>query len=126
VVEIDESETNLTLAMKRKILTKLGRKHFPLGFGPAAGDKFVVEEIGDVDDDEEEWGEYQLDRKGYFRVGEGVFTEFDDPEMEFLREKAVKGSKKFIKRDEFQRARYGESEDLEECDGARSKDQSSK
>ena len=126
VAEIDESETNLTLAMKRKILTKLGRKHFPLGFGPAIGDKFVVEEIGEVDDDEEEWGEYQLDRKGYFRVGEGVFTEFDDPEMEFLREKAVKGSTKFIKRDEFQRARYGGREDLEECDRARSKDQSSK
>lgn len=37
-------------------MTKVARKHFPLGFGPATGDKFVVEEIGAADDDEEEWG----------------------------------------------------------------------
>jgi hypothetical protein len=46
IEEIDESETYLTLSMRRKILTKVARKHFPLGFGPAMGDKFVVEEIG--------------------------------------------------------------------------------
>jgi hypothetical protein len=81
VKEVDESETYLTQAMQRKILTNIARKHFPLGFGPAVGDKFVVEEIGAVDDDEEEWGEYQLYRKGSVREGEGIFMDFDDDEI---------------------------------------------
>ncbi|KAI1768792.1 ADP-ribosylation [Hypoxylon sp. FL1150] len=34
-------------------------KYFPYGFGPATGGRFVVEEIGEVDEDEEEYGEYQ-------------------------------------------------------------------
>jgi len=81
VKEVDESETYLTQAMQRRILTNIARKHFPLGFGPAVGDKFVVEEIGAVDDDEEEWGEYQLYRKGFVRGGEGIFMDFDDDEI---------------------------------------------
>jgi hypothetical protein len=84
VKEIDESQTNLTGAMRKKILTQIARKHFPLGFRPAVGDKLVVEEIGEVDDDEEEWGEYQLDRKGYGREGEGMSMNPDDDEMGFL------------------------------------------
>ena len=58
--------------MKQKIMTQMAKKHFPLGYGPAIGDRFVVEEIGQVDDDEEEWGEYQLERHGYERQGEGI------------------------------------------------------
>lgn len=34
-------------------------KWFPYGYGPATGGKFVVEEIGEVDEDEEEYGDYQ-------------------------------------------------------------------
>ncbi|KAI0840903.1 hypothetical protein F5Y06DRAFT_262021 [Hypoxylon sp. FL0890] len=34
-------------------------KWFPYGYGPSTGSKFVVEEIGDVDEDEEEYGDYQ-------------------------------------------------------------------
>lgn len=75
IEEIDSSETNLTLAMKRKIMTKLARKHFPFGYGPAQGSKFVVEEIGEVDEDDEEWGEYQLDRNQYERDGDGIMYE---------------------------------------------------
>lgn len=45
-------------------------KWFPYGFGPAAGTRFVVEEVGDVSEDEEEYGEYQAlrgdeDEDGY-------------------------------------------------------------
>ena len=97
IEEIDESESNLTLSMKRKILTKVARKHFPLGFGPATGDKFIVEEIGAVDDDEEEWGEYQMDRKGFQRDGLGIsYKEEEDDEDE----------ERHNLRDEFQKARY--------------------
>lgn len=34
-------------------------KYFPYGFGPATGNKFTVEEVGDVSEDDEEYGEYQ-------------------------------------------------------------------
>ncbi|KAI0387671.1 ADP-ribosylation [Hypomontagnella monticulosa] len=34
-------------------------KWFPYGYGPATGGRFVVEEIGEVDEDEEEYGDYQ-------------------------------------------------------------------
>ncbi|KAK8044908.1 hypothetical protein PG993_004932 [Apiospora rasikravindrae] len=34
-------------------------KWFPYGYGPATNGKFVVEEVGEVDDDEEEYGDYQ-------------------------------------------------------------------
>ncbi|KAI1078925.1 ADP-ribosylation [Whalleya microplaca] len=34
-------------------------KWFPYGYGPASGTKFVVEEVGEVDEDEEEYGDYQ-------------------------------------------------------------------
>ena len=96
IEEIDKSETNLTLSMRRKIMTKVARKHFPLGFGPATGDKFIVEEIGAVDDDEEEWGEYQMDRKGFQREGLGISYEEDEEDEE----------QRYNLRDEFQKARY--------------------
>ncbi|KAJ7022441.1 hypothetical protein C8F04DRAFT_1138204 [Mycena alexandri] len=44
---------------RRKNLTQLARKYLPNGFGPARGDKFVVEEMAPVDDDEEMWGDFQ-------------------------------------------------------------------
>lgn len=34
-------------------------KYFPYGYGPATGSKFLVEEVGEISDDEEEYGEYQ-------------------------------------------------------------------
>ncbi|KAK7992215.1 hypothetical protein PG996_012772 [Apiospora saccharicola] len=34
-------------------------KWFPYGYGPATNGKFVVEEVGEVDDDEEDYGDYQ-------------------------------------------------------------------
>lgn len=38
-------------------------KWFPYGFGPAKGTSFVIEEIGEADDDEEHYGEYQGQRQ---------------------------------------------------------------
>ncbi|KAN0119167.1 ADP-ribosylation [Hyaloscypha variabilis] len=37
-------------------------KWFPYGFGPATGTSFIIEEIGAVSDDEENYGEYQGQR----------------------------------------------------------------
>lgn len=37
-------------------------KWFPYGFGTATGTSFVIEEIGDVSDDEEEYGDWQIDK----------------------------------------------------------------
>ncbi|CAH0030277.1 unnamed protein product [Clonostachys rhizophaga] len=34
-------------------------KYFPYGYGPASGKRFVVEEVGEVSDDEENYGDYQ-------------------------------------------------------------------
>ena len=40
------------------------RKYLGYGFGPKEGGQFVVEEIAEVDDDEEDYGRYQEDRAG--------------------------------------------------------------
>jgi len=37
-------------------------KYLGYGFGPKEGSTFVVEEIGEVDDDEEDYGQYRKDR----------------------------------------------------------------
>ena len=47
---------------RRMMLTARARKFLPNGFGASTGTKFVVEEIADVDDDEEDWGEFQMER----------------------------------------------------------------
>ena len=38
------------------------KKYFAYGFGPVSGRNIVIEEIAEVDDDEEDYGEYQQDR----------------------------------------------------------------
>ncbi|KAM5342837.1 hypothetical protein ACJ41O_013803 [Fusarium nematophilum] len=40
-------------------------KWFPYGFGPATGTKFVIEEIGEISDDEEEYGDWQAEKHGF-------------------------------------------------------------
>ncbi|KAI0129470.1 hypothetical protein BJ170DRAFT_616399 [Xylariales sp. AK1849] len=37
-------------------------KYFPYGYGPATGGRFVVEEVGEIDEDDEEYGDYQAFR----------------------------------------------------------------
>ena len=47
--------------IKEALLAKAG-KYFSYGYGPATGTKFIIEEVGEVDEDEEEYGEYQEER----------------------------------------------------------------
>jgi hypothetical protein len=46
----------------KEALIAKASKYFPYGYGPATGASFVVEEVGEVDEDEEEYGQYQKDR----------------------------------------------------------------
>ncbi|KFY41468.1 hypothetical protein V494_02980 [Pseudogymnoascus sp. VKM F-4513 (FW-928)] len=46
----------------KEALMAKASKYFPYGYGPATGTSFVVEEVGEVDEDEEDYGEYQRDR----------------------------------------------------------------
>ena len=52
------------------------RKYLGYGFGPKEGDHFVVEEIADVDDDEEDYGQYQEERLRTV-ASESSFWDFD-------------------------------------------------
>lgn len=47
---------------KSEALKDAAAKWFPFGFGPFTGSNFVIEELGEVLDDEEEYGEFQLMR----------------------------------------------------------------
>lgn len=47
---------------KAEALKAGAMKYFPYGFGPATGTRFVVEDVADVSDDEEDFGEYQAIR----------------------------------------------------------------
>ena len=40
----------------------IGRKFFAYGFGPVSGNKLVIEDVAPVDDDEEDYGDYQAQR----------------------------------------------------------------
>ncbi|KAF7563253.1 hypothetical protein G7046_g886 [Stylonectria norvegica] len=40
-------------------------KWFPYGFGPATGTTFVIEEVGEISDDEEEYGDWQADKHSF-------------------------------------------------------------
>lgn len=45
--------------VKKEALKAAASQWFPYGYGPATGSNFVVEEIGEVSDDEEDYGEFQ-------------------------------------------------------------------
>jgi len=45
----------------REALIAKASKYFLYGYGTATGKLFVVEDVGEVDEDEEEYGEYQKD-----------------------------------------------------------------
>lgn len=47
---------------KKRALKAAATKWFPYGFGPATGANFVIEEVGEVSDDEEVYGEFQHQR----------------------------------------------------------------
>lgn len=53
-------------------------KWFPYGYGPATGTSFVIEEIGEISDDEEDYGDYQKQRQevdNEVKVWDGEETE---------------------------------------------------
>ncbi|TQV96953.1 hypothetical protein IF1G_04193 [Cordyceps javanica] len=54
-------------------------KWFPYGYGTARGTRFVVEEVGEVSDDEEDYGEWQEDRHAYLSMEkEGHWLDSDE------------------------------------------------
>lgn len=72
-------------------------KFFAYGFGPVSGKNIVIEEVGEVDDDEEDYGEYQVQRvegEGTERGGGDVWRWGDvggDADIdEFRRERLAK------------------------------------
>jgi hypothetical protein len=80
-------------------------KWFPYGFGPATGTRFVIEEVGDISDDEEEYGDWQADKHGYsnsyMEKNTGVWG---DDEWEYYDENGnlVKGKRRLM--DQYQHA----------------------
>lgn len=44
---------------QKEALIAKASKYFPYGYGPANGTSFVIEDVGEVDEDEEEYGDYQ-------------------------------------------------------------------
>lgn len=52
-------DTPAAKVAKKEALKAAASKWFPYGYGPATGTNFVIEEIGDVSDDEEDYGEFQ-------------------------------------------------------------------
>ena len=55
----ETEDTPAAKVARKEALKAAASKWFPYGYGPATGTNFVIEEIGDVSDDEEEYGEYQ-------------------------------------------------------------------
>ena len=49
-------------------------KHFPFGVGSATGTNFVIEEIGEISDDEENYGEYQRNKSDVGGMGDGPWS----------------------------------------------------
>lgn len=50
------------LQRQKQALLAKAQKYFPYGYGAASGSKSVVEEVGEVSEDGEEYGVYQKDR----------------------------------------------------------------
>ncbi|TVY34473.1 hypothetical protein LOCC1_G008206 [Lachnellula occidentalis] len=75
-------------------------KWFPYGFGPAKGTSFVIEEIGEHSDDEEDYGEYQDQRQevdceiqdshARTRDGESWFDEYQRSRTSYKGKKVAK------------------------------------
>ena len=61
-------------------------KHFPKGFGPAKGTNFVIEEIGEIDDDEEDFGAYQEDKYAESRPPDSLPQYYKEEYQEARRE----------------------------------------
>ncbi|KAI9711786.1 MAG: hypothetical protein M1820_001931 [Bogoriella megaspora] len=59
-------------------------KWFPYGYGPATGMRFTIEEVGEVDDDEEEYGDFQEERHDNMYESErGNFWQWDSSNFDY-------------------------------------------
>ena len=47
---------------RKEALKAAAKKWFPYGYGPSTGTNFIIEEIGNISDDEEDFGEFQAMR----------------------------------------------------------------
>jgi hypothetical protein len=54
----EESTPGDRQRQKQALMAK-ALKYFPYGYGPATGTRFVIEDVGEVDEDEEDYGDYQ-------------------------------------------------------------------
>ncbi|KAM0349657.1 hypothetical protein ACHAPU_003486 [Fusarium lateritium] len=59
-------------------------KWFPYGFGPSTGTRFVIEEVGETSDDEEEYGEWQADKHGFSNSYMSEAGVWDEEEERFV------------------------------------------
>lgn len=76
----------------KEALVAKAAKYFPYGYGPATGTSFVVEEVGEVDEDEEDYGEYQRNRIDEIHEESNFWEWDDDPTMdEYTRSRRGQG-----------------------------------
>jgi hypothetical protein len=79
-------------------------KWFPYGFGPATGTRFVIEEVGEISDDEEEYGEWQAEKHGYSNSDIEKDTVWDDEGWEYYDENGNLVKEKRHLMDQYQHA----------------------
>lgn len=80
-VEHTKPECPGDVQRKKQALKAAAAKWFPYGYGPAQGTNFVIEEIAEVSDDEEEYGDLQIlrtDPVEEFRAREDGSSWFDE------------------------------------------------
>lgn len=70
------------LVERKQALKNRALKWFPYGYGSATGTNFKIEEIGYVSEDEEDYGEYQAERKDGVSWEKGGWNVWDDEEEE--------------------------------------------
>ncbi|KAF2095569.1 hypothetical protein NA57DRAFT_44628 [Rhizodiscina lignyota] len=80
-------------------------KYFPYGFGAATGTTFVIEEIGEISDDEEEYGDWQQDKHAFTRNDEDGDGDGDNYEEEWNENGEMVTVKRGNFLDQYQRAR---------------------
>lgn len=95
LAEVDDSPW--AKQAKKEALKAAASKWFPYGYGPATGSNFVVEDIGEVSDDEEEYGEFQVLRGQQGSDWEAHYTSQADEKKSWFDEfQTVRTTKKQV------------------------------
>jgi hypothetical protein len=96
--EREAEDTPAAKVARKEALKAAASKWFPYGYGPATGTNFVIEEIGDVSDDEEEYGEYQGLRGAQEDDLESFHTRSEDEKTSWFDEfQTVRTTKKQVR-----------------------------